>query len=301
MVGCYIVLEATQGATVGKMALGLRVVKTNGAPFRGAKLPNPRAEASSRPYELRSCGDRALSWDFMQKMERAHLVRLRKVDRGYLVELVEGESVEVPPSSERGGGSEAAGEHAPPAAPPSEAGSAEAMNLLRQAVAAASTKSPNRPLYMRQIRQALRSADKDFDERRYGFRGFLDLLHHAQREGWLHLQRDHKGVWRIFPKSSALADSSASIAATEPASEPAAATGTEVAPLAPTPITEAFSEPEAAAPIEAESPRASAPPIEETTAQIVAEPRKSSAARGTGKRGRRKTSTRRKPKEPNED
>jgi uncharacterized RDD family membrane protein YckC len=31
--GYYIVLEATQGATVGKMALGLRVVKTNGAPI----------------------------------------------------------------------------------------------------------------------------------------------------------------------------------------------------------------------------------------------------------------------------
>ena len=29
----YIVMEATQGATLGKMALGLRVVKTNGSPI----------------------------------------------------------------------------------------------------------------------------------------------------------------------------------------------------------------------------------------------------------------------------
>lgn len=32
----FIVLEATQGATLGKMALGLRVVKTNGAPITWA-------------------------------------------------------------------------------------------------------------------------------------------------------------------------------------------------------------------------------------------------------------------------
>ncbi|HKT39100.1 MAG TPA: RDD family protein, partial [Ktedonobacterales bacterium] len=31
--GYFIVLEATQGATLGKMALGLRVVRTNGAPI----------------------------------------------------------------------------------------------------------------------------------------------------------------------------------------------------------------------------------------------------------------------------
>ncbi|MGH9454189.1 MAG: hypothetical protein ACRD2O_09510, partial [Terriglobia bacterium] len=33
---------------------------------------------------------------------------------------------------------------------------------------------------------------------RYGLRGTLDLLHHAQREGWVRLQRDHKGIWRVF-------------------------------------------------------------------------------------------------------
>jgi uncharacterized RDD family membrane protein YckC len=32
-IGYFIVMEATQGATLGKMALGLRVVKTNGAPI----------------------------------------------------------------------------------------------------------------------------------------------------------------------------------------------------------------------------------------------------------------------------
>src|SRR5439155_19021598 len=32
--------------------------------------------------------------------------------------------------------------------------------------------------------------------------GILDLLHQAQREGLIKLQRDRKGVWRIFPVST---------------------------------------------------------------------------------------------------
>ena len=44
----------------------------------------------------------------------------------------------------------------------------------------------------------MRSAEPRFDERQAGFRGLLDLLHQAQREGWLRLHRDRKGIWRIF-------------------------------------------------------------------------------------------------------
>ena len=62
-------------------------------------------------------------------------------------------------------------------------------------------KAPNRPLYLRQIRQLLRAAGSSIDERS-GFRGLLDLLHQAQREGWLRLHRDRKGVWRVFPAGS---------------------------------------------------------------------------------------------------
>lgn len=149
--------------------------------------------------------------EFMQKMERERLVHLRRTERGYLVEprdveaksLVEAEVAEAEPAAAP---SDDEGEAASPAAPtngkgtstPTAESTARAMGTLRQAVAAAVEKAPNRPLYMRQIRQGLRSVDASFDERRFGFRGILDLLHQAQREGWLRLQRDRKGVWRIF-------------------------------------------------------------------------------------------------------
>jgi hypothetical protein len=74
----------------------------------------------------------------------------------------------------------------------------ESLAALRQAVSIHFEKSPNRPLYLRQIRQLLRAAGCPIDERS-GFRGLLDLLHQAQREGWIRLHRDRKGVWRAFP------------------------------------------------------------------------------------------------------
>jgi hypothetical protein len=74
----------------------------------------------------------------------------------------------------------------------------ESLAALRQALPGHFEKAPNRPVYLRQIRQLLRAAGSAVDERS-GFRGLLDLLHQAQREGWLRLHRDRKGVWRVFP------------------------------------------------------------------------------------------------------
>jgi uncharacterized protein (TIGR00288 family) len=145
--------------------------------------------------------------EFMQKIQEAGLARIKRVDRGYLVESDEAEDGAEPAPAEAESTAPtpepAVMEQAEPSAQTPEAGDAkasptEALELLRQALAAASQKGPNRPLYMRQIRQALKSLDPAFDEHRYGLRGTLDLLHHAQREGWVRLQRDHKGVWRVF-------------------------------------------------------------------------------------------------------
>ena len=217
--------------------------------------------------------------EFVQKMEHEGLVRLTRAGRGYLVEAVESESAESAgePAAEATTGTEAreapseAAEAAPTDEPPPEvpeaaasapsvpsaetAGSREAaLAVLKQAVAAAGEKAPNRPLYMRHVRQALRAVDKNFDERQYGFRGFLDLLHEGQREGWLRLQRDRKGVWRVFPIVVS-AESGAPMAAA-PAAEPEEAIETEAAaelepgPVtpAPEPITEAIEESELVTP-----------------------------------------------------
>jgi len=146
--------------------------------------------------------------EFMQKVQEAGLARLKRIDRGYLVEPVEAEGssaeaalaeAETPtPAPEPSPVAPAESAAKPPESAESKASSTEALNLLRQALASASAKAPNRPLYMRQIRQALKAIDPGFDEHSYGLRGTLDLLHHAQREGWVRLQRDHKGIWRIF-------------------------------------------------------------------------------------------------------
>jgi uncharacterized protein (TIGR00288 family) len=166
--------------------------------------------------------------DFMEKMEEAGLLRLRKIDRGYLVEgaakateaQVAGQAegpatVELPagPAAEERAaetagpgdesGAEGAAEETPPGTPAITVSPEQALETLRRAIEAESEKSPNRPLYLRHIRHGLRAVDKDFDERRAGFGRITDLLHAAQREGWLSLQRDRKGVLRMFYRPQA--------------------------------------------------------------------------------------------------
>lgn len=252
--------------------------------------------------------------EFMQKMEQAGLVHLRRIDRGYLVEAVEGDSeksaaLATPHEAPADGSVETAAEtahdeHSAEMASPitqKQIGtSAEALGLLKIALAAAAAKAPNRPLYMRHIRQALRTADKEFDERRYGFRGFLDFLHQAQREGWLKLQRDRKGVWRVFQVISPSAVSSDAASMGEPTSEEMAATVSgylpqEVDALLHEPvITEEVGDVEVE-PAQTESAIVEEFPVNDTSSESSASAkiRKPRAARGSGARAR-KTPARRK-------
>lgn len=142
--------------------------------------------------------------EFMQKMAHEKMVNLRRVDRGYLVDLIEGGESGASADTVEAEGAEIAAQPAVPeaatATPEEEsARRTEALGVLKSALAAAAAKSPNRPLYMRHIRQGLKTARPDFDERASGFRGVLDLLHQGERDGLLRLTRDHKGVLRIFP------------------------------------------------------------------------------------------------------
>jgi len=164
--------------------------------------------------------------EFMQKMEEADLLRLRKIDRGYLVESAS-EPAHAPagpkttqpaeqPQAESAGATgtgsgieevvAAGAAIAEESAPESSAvtmTAEQALEILRRAVESESDKSPNRPLYLRHIRHGLRAVDKNFDERQAGFARITDLLHSAQREGWLSLQRDRKGVLRMFYRPQA--------------------------------------------------------------------------------------------------
>jgi uncharacterized LabA/DUF88 family protein len=168
--------------------------------------------------------------EFIRKLEKENLVQARKTDRGYLVETVETEIAKEPAAKEPLPKEAAPSEPAPevaepvseiapewsapaeapaPAPPPApkpapepSLSAEETFALLKRALSTLLEKGSSRPIYMRQVRQAMRLADPRFDERLAGFRGLLDLLHQAQREGWLRLHRDRKGVWRVFPVST---------------------------------------------------------------------------------------------------
>ncbi|NQW04733.1 MAG: NYN domain-containing protein [Acidobacteria bacterium] len=58
------------------------------------------------------------------------------------------------------------------------------------------------PLYLRTVKQILRSQTPPFDERAYGFASLVDLLRASHREGAFRVERDRQGVMRVFQSGS---------------------------------------------------------------------------------------------------
>jgi hypothetical protein len=58
------------------------------------------------------------------------------------------------------------------------------------------------PMYLRNVKQILRSSNGGFDERRYGFGGLMDLLKACQRAGLVRIERDRRGGLRVFQGSA---------------------------------------------------------------------------------------------------
>jgi uncharacterized LabA/DUF88 family protein len=239
--------------------------------------------------------------EFVEKMHRAGLVNLRRTDRGHLVEpktTEEREELHPVATVEEDRTVEAV-----EASAPEPADSPEVMGYLMQAVNAAAEKAPNRPIYLRHIRQGLRAADPNSDERRYDFRAILNLLHQAQREGWVRLQRDRKGVWRIFPIAKTAETPGASTPSDEPVAEPVESTP-EFAPPEADVAWDEPAPPVAEAVVEGSTPDEMPPQTIEEVAPVSStpdrKPRKPRAPRGT-KSGARRTPSRRKAKEPSDE
>ncbi|MGH9402823.1 MAG: NYN domain-containing protein [Terriglobia bacterium] len=249
--------------------------------------------------------------EFMQKVEREGFAHLRRTERGYLVEIsevasegkvatlaqesaVEAETAEAPETPE----SKPEGELAEATTP-----NPEALELLRQALTSATDKAPGRPLYLRQIRQRLRALEADFDERRYGYRGTLDLLHYGQREGWLKLQRDHKGIWRIHPLTATPQPAAASGAETPPETEPITVIESVDVTLPAGPVGDiGGSEAIETIPAVEDTMDTTSPVIAESPAEPAPErkARKPRPPRGSGKAARRKSPVRKKAAETEE-
>jgi hypothetical protein len=140
--------------------------------------------------------------DFAEKLAGAGLVRLKQAGRSLLVELIDSEmpSVAVGPQAD----GRVVEEPPPPVAeapqPPVPDASSQAEGVrAAHAMLEAATAPLRWPMYVRNVKQFLRSMDSGFDERRYGFAGILDFLRALQREGLLRLERDRQGVLRVHP------------------------------------------------------------------------------------------------------
>jgi uncharacterized LabA/DUF88 family protein len=88
----------------------------------------------------------------------------------------------------------------PAPAEPVEMSLGDGVALVRRALAEATT-PPRWPMYPRQFKQFLKSAQPDFDERRYG--SINDLMRACQKDGLLRLERDRQGGLRVFASGAA--------------------------------------------------------------------------------------------------
>jgi uncharacterized LabA/DUF88 family protein len=165
--------------------------------------------------------------DFVEKLEKIGVVKLQQVKGSLLVTAGDEAPVNVSDVAADGNGNGAAvedgepngGEPSPEAAPavngtpregddghdrqrfggpvPEQRGSqdegiAEFKRIL-------STGEIRRwPMYLRNVKQLIRSVNAEFDERAYGFANLVDLLRTAARENLVRVDRDRQGVIRVF-------------------------------------------------------------------------------------------------------
>jgi uncharacterized LabA/DUF88 family protein len=166
--------------------------------------------------------------DFVEKLAQAGLVLLKHSGRSVMVELNpafadEGETPKprseaevqaaepadnvvafrplvepaasdvVPPTTPAAAG--AAAPSTPAGEPVSRLGdNADGVRAAAQMLGAAT--SARWPMYLRNVKQILRSGN--LDERRYGFGGLMDLLKACQRDGLVRIERDRRGGLRVF-------------------------------------------------------------------------------------------------------
>ena len=202
--------------------------------------------------------------DFAQKLEKAGILRVHQAKGGWLVApadgvnlsdapRVEGTPVEGDPAAAAATepGPRPPQQHQPhraaePTGPVQVLGTpAEGVSELFRIISSAEVRKW--PLYLRTVKQILRSQTPPFDERAYGFPSLVDLLRASHKEGAFRVERDRQGVIRVFQSGSAgLAGVKAPDASPAPApTEPSMEAVVELAESAPA---------EAAEPAPAEAP-----------------------------------------------
>jgi hypothetical protein len=144
--------------------------------------------------------------DFAEKLEQRGFVTLKHQGRTTLVELSDQAVADEAQTAPVEGSTDGSGAPVPGEMPAAATASgdepplslAEGVSLVRQVLAEATT-PPRWPMYLRQMKQFIRAARPDFDERRYG--SLPDLLRACQKDGLLRLERDRQGGLRAFAGS----------------------------------------------------------------------------------------------------
>ena len=177
--------------------------------------------------------------DFAEKLSQAGLVSLKHSGRSVMVELNpgfptdEGEAMAARPRPVDGDEMSVdrvevsadtpvsslpqAGSVQPPPEPMPQLGdNAEGVKVAGELLGNAT--AARWPMYLRNAKQILRAGN--FDERRYGFGGLLDLLRACQRESLIRLERDRRGGLRVFQGQALVRPAAATRPALTDASEP---------------------------------------------------------------------------------
>jgi uncharacterized protein (TIGR00288 family) len=141
--------------------------------------------------------------DFIEKMAAAGYVNLKQVDRSLLVELkdsapAEGEEVEAAPAVPANGQAEPISISAEQPAPQAPIQADEAVRAMQEAFLNSKV-TPHWPMYLRNVKQFIKNSLPTFDEHRYGFQSFLEVVRAAQRAGLFRLERNRQGILRVFP------------------------------------------------------------------------------------------------------
>ena len=198
--------------------------------------------------------------DFVEKLARTGAVTIKRVDRSLFVELCEDstETSEAPKpeprrrrespapaaadpptvdssTAEQAGNGEIETEEPDNSAPPRVA---EAVQVVRSVFERTET-TPKWPMYLRNVKQLMKSVDPNFDEKEYGFSSLLDVVRQCQRAGVFRLERNRQGVLRIF-QGDELARPTAVAPSTEtPSVSPQEPEASAAAPVPEADVTEA--------------------------------------------------------------
>jgi uncharacterized protein (TIGR00288 family) len=220
--------------------------------------------------------------EFIQKLAKAGLVSLKQVDRSLLVELKDGE----PPAPPAAVPAVEAPERVPgPKEQPASSTESEAAMRNIQAAFQGAKREVRWPMYLRNVKQFLKSADASFDERRLGFSGMRELVREAQRAGLFRMERDRQGVLRVFP-GERLAEPAAGAPGSEPPpveTEPAPIGGEHLLPEPPAFIDESG---EVRPEVEAQPPAPGAEATPQSAPELEPPPSKPKRSRAGSTRSR---------------